>query len=94
MKIRNFVFATAGAASLALVLSACGEPAANNSNIKPVNTMPVNTAPVNTTPVNTTPVNTTPVNSNTNHATNTNAPSNSKMETKPTNTNMATPKKP
>ncbi len=71
MKIRNFVFATVGAASLALVLSACGEaPATNNANNKPMNTStPMNTA----TPANLTPV------TNANHG-NTNAPM---MNTKP-----------
>ena len=45
MKIRNLVFATAGAASLALVLSACNEPAGNNSaNNKPVNLSTPNNA--------------------------------------------------
>jgi hypothetical protein len=91
MKIRNLVFATAGAASLALVLSACGEPAANNSNMKPVNTMPVNTS----TPMNTAPMNTAPSNmTNANHGNTTTAPMNSNTKPMNSNTNMATPKKP
>lgn len=80
MKIRNLVLATAGAASLALVLSACSEPAANNSaNNKPSTPastpMPVNTAtPANLTPANGGNANTKPINGgNTNHNANANA---------------------
>ena len=83
MKIRNLVFATAGAASLALALSACNEPTGNNSaNNKPVNlSTPANTV----TPANLTPANT---NANANHGTNT-APMNTKpIDNKPMNTNM------
>lgn len=81
MKIRNLVFATAGAASLALVLSACGEPAANNSaNNKPVNlSTPVNTV----TPANLTP----PTNTNANHG-NTPVMNTKPIDNKPMNTNM------
>jgi hypothetical protein len=60
MKIRNFVFASVGAASLALVLSACGEPVANSNgaNNKMANLTPANTStPMNTVPANTTPGN-------------------------------------
>jgi len=86
MKIRNFVFATVGAASLALVLSACGEPTpANNANTKPVNTAP----PVNTsTPANLTPANTP---SNTVKPSNTTAPTNT---VKPANLTPANGAKP
>jgi PBP1b-binding outer membrane lipoprotein LpoB len=85
MKIRNFVFATVGAASLALVLSACGEaPATNNANNKPVNTMPINTS----TPINTMPINT--ATSNSNHGNTTTAPINTKpIDNKPMNTTNA-----
>ncbi len=79
MKIRNLVLATAGAASLALVLSACSEPVANNSaNNKPSTPastpMPVNTAtpaPVNGgNNANVKPIN----GGNTNHANNAASP--------------------
>ncbi len=85
MKIRNFVFATVGAASLALVLSACGEPTpANNGNTKPANLTPANTS----TPANITPINTAP--SNANHGNS--APVNTKpIENKPMNTNAPKP---
>lgn len=88
MKIRNLVFATAGAATLALALSACSEPAANNSaNNKPANlATPANTA----TPMNIA----TPSNTNTGNG-NVNKPANlTNANMKNTNANASPTKKP